>query len=146
MPTAKSEAPFGVVEPIESTPRMLDVAIMESVVEPTTIWSKREVDEAKTPFCAQMGEVVAAERAPKLVVKVNESVPPPEPQALPVLEIVPLVEKVAQPAVPPALETMRFVVEAVPEIVSAVVDAYGNVEAEEDVEVTAPPTKRPEEM
>ena len=38
----------------------------------------------------------------------------PLPQAAPVLEIVPLAEKVAQPAVPPAEETMRSVVEAVP--------------------------------
>ncbi len=34
------------------------------------------------------------------------------PQELPVLEISPVTEKVAQPAVPPALETTRLVVEA----------------------------------
>ena len=41
----------------------------------------------------------------------------------------PSAAKVAQPGVPPALETMRAVVEAVPLTVSAVVEAYGKVEA-----------------
>ena len=51
--------------------------------------------------------------------------PPPEPQAVPVLEMVPMVSKVAQPAAPPAEETMRLVVEAVPALstVKIVVDA-----------------------
>ena len=39
--------------------------------------------------------------------------PPPEPQAVPVFEMSPIEEKVAQPAVPPAEETKRLVVEAV---------------------------------
>ena len=42
--------------------------------------------------------------------------PEPEPQAVPVLDIVPLLLKVAQPAVPPAEETIRPVVDAVPKI------------------------------
>ena len=70
-----------------------------------------------------MGVEVEFAVAPKLVVGVHEKVPEPEPQAVPVLEMVPVVLKVAQPAVPPALETMRLVVEAVPEMVSAVVEA-----------------------
>ena len=47
------------------------------------------------------------------MVGVQEKVPLPEPQAEPVLEMVPSPAKVAQPGVPPALETMRLVVEAV---------------------------------
>jgi hypothetical protein len=35
----------------------------------------------------------------------------------------------AQPTAPPALETITFVVEAVPETVRAVVEAYGNCDA-----------------
>ena len=38
----------------------------------------------------------------------------PLPQVVPVFEINPMALKVAQPAVPPALETVRLVVEAVP--------------------------------
>jgi hypothetical protein len=70
-----------------------------------------------------MGVEVEFAVAPKLVVGVKEKVPEPEPQAVPVLEMVPFAEKVAQPADPPAEETMRLVVEAVPETVSAVVEA-----------------------
>ena len=45
-----------------------------------------------------------------------------EPQADPVLEIAPVAEKVAHPAVPPpALETVRFVVEAEPDTSSCTV-------------------------
>ncbi len=44
----------------------------------------------------------------------GKALPPPEPHAVWVFEIVPMVSNVAQPAVPPALETMRLVVEAVP--------------------------------
>ena len=57
------------------------------------------------------------------VVGVNGKAEPEPPQALPVFEMVPSVAKVAQPAVPPALETVRFVVEAVPETERAVVVA-----------------------
>ncbi len=72
-------------------------------------------------------EVAFALMEPK-VVGVKEKVPEPEPQAVPVLEMVPFVLNVAQPAVPPADETMRLVVDAVPkypvpETVSAVEDA-----------------------
>ena len=59
----------------------------------------------------------------------------PPPQAEPVFEIVPFVLKVAQPAVPPAEETVRFVVLAVPETVMAVVEANGKVEARVEVAV-----------
>jgi hypothetical protein len=38
------------------------------------------------------------------------------PQAIPVFEIVPLIENVAQPAAPPADETMRFEVDARPAV------------------------------
>jgi hypothetical protein len=59
---------------------------------------------------------------------------PPPPQAEPVFEIVPSVAKVAQPAAPPALETTRFVVEAVPvfEMLKSVLKALLLVE--EDTE------------
>lgn len=52
--------------------------------------------------------------------------PEPEPQAVPVLEIVPSTAKVAQPGVPPALETRRFVVEAI--VVESVVEVAAVVE------------------
>ena len=84
---------------------------------------KYEVEEAKSPFTNQIGVEVEFAAAPKLVVGVQEKVPLPDPQATPVLERSPMVEKVAQPAVPPALETTRFVVLAVPEMVRAVVEA-----------------------
>ena len=71
-------------------------------------------------------DVLLAFVEPK-VVGVHENVPEPEPQAVPVFEIVPSEAKVAQPAVPPAEETMRSVVLAVPETVMAVEEAYGNV-------------------
>src|SRR4051812_10981216 len=73
-------------------------------------------------------EVEFAAVAPN-VVGVNGKALPPEPQAVPVLEIVPLIEKVAQPAAPPADETIKFVVEAVPETVNAVEEANRKVEA-----------------
>ena len=57
------------------------------------------------------------------VVGVHENVPLPEPQAVPVFEMRPVVLKVAQPAVPPAEETVRSVVLAVPETVMAVEEA-----------------------
>jgi len=82
------------------------------------------VDEAKTPSCAQMGLLeVAAVMTPKLGVKVKFAWPVEAPQALPVLEIVPLALKVAQPGVPPAEETIRLVVDAVPVTANAVVVA-----------------------
>lgn len=56
--------------------------------------------------------VALAAVAPK-VVGVNGKLPPP-PQATPVFEMRPVAEKVAQPAAPPALETTKLVVEAVP--------------------------------
>src|SRR6185369_12582536 len=57
--------------------------------------------------------VAFAAVAPKVVgVKGNE--PALVPQATPVLERRPIAEKVAHPAVPPALDTIRLVVEAVP--------------------------------
>ncbi len=58
-------------------------------------------------------EVEFASVAPN-VVGVNGNAEPEPPQALPVFEMRPVAEKVAQPAAPPAPETMRFVVEAVP--------------------------------
>ena len=63
--------------------------------------------------------------------------PPPDPQAVPVFEMRPIELKVAHPAVPPALETIRFVVEAVVAVI-AVVEAYGNTEAVEVVAVKKP--------
>ena len=51
---------------------------------------------------------------PKFVSGKKGNVPEP-PHALPVFDMRPMELNVAQPAVPPALETMRFVVLAVPE-------------------------------
>src|SRR3989344_4724727 len=78
---------------------------------------KRTVEEAFKPPRSERAVEVALVLTPKLFVGVKEKVPLPEPQAVPVFEIVPFVEKVAQPAAPPAEETMRLVVEAVPEMV-----------------------------
>lgn len=57
--------------------------------------------------------------------------PLPVPHATAVFDIVPFEENVAHPAVPPAEDTIRFVVDAFVEkrlpAVSAVEDAYANV-------------------
>ena len=87
----------------------------------------RTVEDAKRLPEKKVGELVAAVRAPKCDWKVKSAPPEPVPHATPVFESVPLLENVAQPAVPPAEETTRFVVEAVPETVMAVEDAYGIV-------------------
>jgi hypothetical protein len=57
-----------------------------------------------------------------VVAKAKSLPPAPVPQADPVLDIVPFAEKVAHPAVPPALETIRLVVEALVAL-TIVVDA-----------------------
>ncbi len=75
------------------------------------------------------------------VPKVNPEPPLPEPHAVPVLESSPVTENCAQPAVPPAEETMRFVVLAVPEIVSADEDAKGRMLAMDEVETRLPARK-----
>ena len=62
-------------------------------------------------------EEVAAAVAPLTERKVKSD-PPAEPQDEPVLEIRPCAEKVAQPAEPMVLETMRLVLVAVPDTVS----------------------------
>ena len=87
----------GVLEPTPTKP------LLAKVVVPMT-----EVEEANSPCCAQSAVVVAEVFTPKLVSGVKGKVPEP-PQALPVFEMMPFAEKVAQPGVPPALETMRFV-------------------------------------
>ena len=114
----------GVVVPIPTEP-------MKVVVE------RREVEEAKRPWVNQRGVEVEFTSTPKLVVGVNEKVPDPEPQAVPVFEMVPLVEKVAQPAAPPAEETIKLVELAVA-AVTIVVLAYGNTDAVEVVAVKKP--------
>ena len=77
--------------------------------------------------------------------------PPPEPQAVPVFEMSPIEEKVAQPAVPPAEETMRLVVEAVvaeSEVVVALVNKalvkVPRAEKKEEVEVAEVRVVEPE--
>ena len=99
---------------------------------------KTDVDDAKREKVEprrKSGVEVALVVVPKWVVGIHANVPEPEPQAVPVFEMSPVVENVAQPAVPPAEETVRFVVLAVPETVMAVVDANGNVEARVEVAV-----------
>lgn len=87
---------------------------------------KNDVEEAKRPEDNFKGEVVAEVVVPNHVMCEKGSVPPPPPpvpHAVPVFEIVPFTENVAHPAAPPALETMRFVVDAVVAVI-AVVEAY----------------------
>src|SRR3989344_1193767 len=84
---------------------------------------KRTVEEALRPPRSERAVEVALVLTPKFVVGVHEKVPEPEPQAVPVLEMVPMVLNVAQPAEPPAEETIKFVVDAVPVIVRAVEEA-----------------------
>ena len=83
-------------------------------------------------------EVEFAKSEPKVVGVKGNAPPPATPHGDPMFESVPFDENVAQPAVPPAEETMSAEVEAVPEIVSAVVEAYGNIEATLEVEVMLP--------
>jgi len=118
--------------PIESRANGDDVPIPSSPAleshrncPATPALPKRTVDEAKSPAYAPIGSVeVPATVSPKFVAKVKSEPPPaPVPQATPVFDIVPFAENVAHPAVPPADETMRFVVDAVPETVMAVDDA-----------------------
>ena len=66
---------------------------------------------------------------PKFVVGVKGKAALPEPQAVPVFERSPTELNVAQPAVPPAEETTSALVDAVPETVRPVVEAYGNCDA-----------------
>ncbi len=73
-------------------------------------------------------EVALAGVEPKVVGVQAKAAPEPEPQDTPEFESTPLAENVAQPAAPPALDTMRFVVLAVVAVI-AVVDAYGNCDA-----------------
>ena len=84
---------------------------------------KRMVEEAERPPVSKSNVEVEFAVMPNEVVGVQLKVPLPDPQATPVLLMRPIVEKVAQPAVPPALETTRLVVLAVPEMVRAVVEA-----------------------
>ena len=77
------------------------------------------MEDAWSPNLNQIGVEVALAAVPKLVVGVQLKLPEP-PQALWVFERVPTVSNVAQPAMPPAEETMRLVVEAVPVIVKLV--------------------------
>ena len=88
----------------------------------TPAFPKRTVDDALRPPKSERAVEVALVFTPKLLVGVQANEPLP-PQALPVLEMTPVAEKVAHPAAPPALETMRLVVEAVPVTASALVVA-----------------------
>jgi len=56
---------------------------------------------------------MALVKAPVEVAQRVSAVPPPVPQAVPVLEMRPVILNCAQPVEPPADETTRFVVEAV---------------------------------
>ncbi len=96
-----------------------------------------------------MLEEVAAVVVPKVVAKVKSlAPPPPDPHALPVFEISPVAEKVAQPGVPPAPETMSAEVDAVPLTLKFVVVPFPSekfppvmspvLEMEKRVEVAVP--------
>ena len=92
--------------PMNTSPANVDVAMVD--------------EEKKTPW-VQMLEVVAAVEVPKLLVpQVNGFAPALPPHALCVLDIVPSSAKVAHPAVPPAEETMRFVLDAVVAVMAVV--------------------------
>ena len=95
---------YGVVVPTPTNPAEVIVVVP---VEPKYEWLN-----------TANGEVVAAAVAPLIVRKLKGDPPLPEPQAVPVFEIKPFVAKVAQPAEPAALVTIRLVVEAVPDTVS----------------------------
>ena len=104
------------------------------------------VEEEWSPAWNQIAVEVALTLTPKLVVGVHANVPPsPVPHADALAETVPE-ESVWRHRVPepPAEETMRLVVDAVPLIVSAVVEAYGNTLAAVAVEVMAPVMARVE--
>src|SRR3989344_6639117 len=104
----------------------------------TPAFPNRTVEDALSPLKSESAVEVALVFTPKFTVGVHENVPLPEPQAVPVFEMRPVAENVAQPAAPPAEETVRFVVEAVPEIVRPVVEAYGRMLAVEVVAMKYP--------
>ena len=79
---------------------------------------KRTVEDAERPWVRRRSVVVELAAVPKLVVGVQAKEPPPVPHATPVLEMRPMLLKVAHPAGPPADETTRLVVEAVPVFVT----------------------------
>src|SRR6185295_15269356 len=106
LPVTPSAA-AGVVVPRPSLP------VEESKRNPfTPAFPKRIVEEAERPLAKSKSVEVEFAGAPKELVGVKENVPLPEPQATPVFVSSPIVENVAQPAEPPAEDTMMFVVEA----------------------------------
>src|SRR3989344_1718909 len=108
---------------------------------PTPAFPNRTVEDAFSPPRSESAVEVALVFTPKFTVGVHENVPLPEPQAVPVLEMRPVTENCAQPVLPPALETRRSVVEAVPETVRAVVEAYRKIDAVVEVDMILPARK-----
>src|SRR3989344_628659 len=121
MSPSESSVP-GVVVPSPRFPVVLSKRKPEMPALPNLI-----VEEALSPPKSESAVEVAFVFTPKFTVGVHENVPLPEPQAVPVFEIRPVTENCAQPVEPPAEETVRSVVLAVPVTVMAVVDAYGIV-------------------
>jgi hypothetical protein len=90
---------------------------------------KRMVEEACRPPVRSRAVEVLLAWTPKEVVGSNgKAKPVVEPHEAPVLDMRPMELKVAQPGVPPALETTRFVVEATFDTESDVVVALVVVE------------------
>src|SRR3989344_1576024 len=125
---------------MERVPSLPEVLTKPLSVKLESLGMEAEVVAVKVPMVAFPIEEVAATvpvnwikvvvafaRRPPQVPGVQAKVPLP-PQAEPVLERRPIVEKVAQPAVPPAEETMRLVVGAGLGIARSVVVAAEVVE------------------
>ena len=112
-PTAFS-CPAMVVEPVESKL----VVVAEMVEMP----AKREVEEAKRPLCAKSAVEVAEVLTPKFSVGVKGKEAPLPVASVP-QERTPCVSALTSQDAALRPETMRAVVEAVPETASAVVEA-----------------------
>ena len=82
---------------------------------PTPALPNLTVEDAFNPPKSERFVVVELVGAPKLVPGVNGKALPEPPHAVPVFDMRPIDENVAHPAVPPAEETIKFVVLAVPE-------------------------------
>src|SRR3989344_6038633 len=93
------------------------VARLESIGETVKVEEAVLRKPSKRPMVVEVA-------TPYPVVSEGMAAPPlPLPQAVPTFVMVPSAAKLAHPAVPPAEETMRLFVDAVPETVSAVLDA-----------------------
>ena len=105
------------VEPVaRSVLRLVAPVVVAFVVVALRVVRLKMVEEAFTMMpSVEVGARYWKGDVPKVSKVWPKLEPPPEPHAVPVFDMRPIALKVAQPAVPPALEITRLVVEAVEE-------------------------------